>query len=106
MSYRKHLRLKEFDYSSSYFYFITICTKDRKEYFVPKVSKKYGELLSAVVAGPWPAEFVNNTKAIESKLQLLESKFSVNLDFYCIMPNHIHFIINPEARSYNSFLDN
>lgn len=30
---RKELRLKQYDYSSAGAYFVTICIKDRKEYF-------------------------------------------------------------------------
>ena len=95
MSYRKHLRLKEFDYSSSNYYFVTICTKNRERLFIPRISEKYGELFS-VAAGPWPANAKNNTNVIEQKLQLLEEKFLVELDFYCIMFDHIHFILTIE----------
>jgi REP element-mobilizing transposase RayT len=30
---RKNQRLKEFDYSKSGYYFVTICMKNRKEFF-------------------------------------------------------------------------
>lgn len=37
---RKPNRLKNFDYSSSGYYFITICTKDRQEYFGDIINNK------------------------------------------------------------------
>ena len=33
LPYRKHTRLKDYDYSTPGAYFITICTKDRKNLF-------------------------------------------------------------------------
>lgn len=57
MQFRKHLRLKEFDYSSVNWYFVTVCTDYRKKVFVPCLSSKYGLSLSEdVVAGLVPAE--------------------------------------------------
>lgn len=99
MIYRKDIRLKGFDYRASYWYFVTVCTKDRERLFVPRVSKKYGELLHRnVAAGPWPAECINNTNIVEEKIHILEEKFPVTVDFYCVMPNHIHVILALQAR--------
>ena len=39
---RKPIRLKEFDYSAGYAYFITICTKDRRNYFWNDVGATIG----------------------------------------------------------------
>jgi len=91
--YRRHLHLKEFDYSSSNYYFVTICTKNREKLFVSQLSEKYGELFPNVAAGPWPANLVRNTNVLVSKLQMLEEKFPVEIDFYSIMSDHIHFIL-------------
>ncbi len=72
--------------------------------FEPRIPKKYGhKLLEYVVADPWSANkeairgiattLKNNTDIIEEKLLLLEKKFPIEIDFYCIMPDHIHLII-------------
>ena len=38
---RKDLRLKHYDYSSAGAYFVTICTKDRKNIFWNKISSNF-----------------------------------------------------------------
>lgn len=99
MKYRKHIRLKGFDYSTEHYYFVTICTKLRQRLFAPRISSRYDHKLpSAVAAGPWPARTIRNTELIEEKILLLEDKFPVVNDFYCIMPAHIHSIIVLLAR--------
>lgn len=77
---RKKNRLKGYDYSEERWYFITICTFNRKEIFGQVKRKnmflnKYGEIAKAI----WseiPKHFEN-----------------VELDEFIIMPNHIHGII-------------
>ena len=67
---RKHIRLKDFDYSSSGAYFVTICTNFKK-----------------------PIIGDNERALIEAELSALEERFSgVKVDFYVIMNNHIHLI--------------
>jgi len=101
---RKNLRIKGYDYSQNGYYFVTICTDYRRQMFEPRISSKYTNVVSRpwrenkiitknVVAGPWPAKFKENTEIVESKILNIEKKFSAEVDFYCIMPDHIHMII-------------
>ena len=97
MKFRKHIRLKEFDYSNPNYYFITICADYRKKLFVPRVSRKYGDLLSRdvttnVVAASYAAK---NTDIVEKTFHRLQQDYYENLevDFYCIMPDHFHVIL-------------
>ncbi len=77
---RKNLRLKNFDYSTGGYYFITICTHNRQELF--------GEIVGATLCGR-PGEM------IEKWLFKLQNKFNdVEITDYVIMPDHIHFIIS------------
>jgi len=76
---RKNTRLKEFDYSESNYYFITICMKNRNNFFSNIVNNesvltKYGKTLDEI----W-----NN----------LPNYYNVELDYYIIMPDHFHGII-------------
>jgi len=77
---RKLNRLKNFDYSSSGYYFITICTKGREEYFGniignKMILNKYGEIVKKC----W--------------FKIPEHFDNVELNEFIIMPNHIHGII-------------
>jgi REP element-mobilizing transposase RayT len=100
MSHRKHLRLKEFDYSSSYYYFVTICTDYRKRLFVKRVSEKYSG--NDVVRTSSPLEItqqeVENTNEVE-KILLDFPVYYNNLivDFYVFMHDHIHIILGFEG---------
>ena len=79
MQTRKNIRLKEYDYSSKGMYFITICTKDKKDVFGKIVDNKmifndYGNKLNDIL------------------MSFKNDKYEI--DYYQIMPNHIHFIVN------------
>jgi REP element-mobilizing transposase RayT len=76
----KSNRLQNYDYSSNWWYFITICTKDRQNYF--------GEIIN------WEI-ILNDIWKIAEKYYLEIPKHfpDVILDYFIIMPNHIHWII-------------
>ncbi|HLG31580.1 MAG TPA: transposase [Ignavibacteriaceae bacterium] len=85
---RRSMRLKEFDYSNPWWYYVTICTYQKR--------KILGE--------------VNNSKMIlnefgkiveEKWLKTKEIRKNVDLDYYVIMPNHIHGIIIIESTNNN-----
>ena len=113
MKYRKHIRLKGYDYATPNYYFVTVCTRNRQELFYPGVSEKYGDLLRRdVAAGLVPANelIISQRKSITNCIENIlinevTQKYSIGLDFYCIMPDHIHFIIvisgDHKGRSYS-----
>ena len=73
---RKHLRLIEYDYSQSNYYFVTICTYGKKHLF------GIGDRLTAY------------GKTAEKCLAEIPRVFpDICIDKYVIMPNHIHVII-------------
>ena len=82
---RKNIRLKGYDYSSDGFYFITICSQNRRK------------ILSEIVGqGLAPAECIltNIGKIAGEQLLALESRYpTIKVHKYVIMPNHIHAII-------------
>ncbi|WP_428898121.1 transposase [Parelusimicrobium proximum] len=79
--------MKEFDYSSPYFYFITICT-DRRE-------KIFGNVAAAKSATACPEMRLNSigdmVKNDYLSLPLIFPR--VKLHEYIFMPNHMHGII-------------
>jgi len=76
---RKPIRLRGYDYSQSGWYYITICTQNRKCLF--------GEIKNGKMA-------LNNMGLLVKKYwNKLIDKFNIELDEYIIMPNHIHGIM-------------
>ena len=83
---RKPTRLKNYDYSSDGYYFITICTHKKKMIF----SNIVGQGLA-------PAETKLSVFGEIANCELinLEKRYgNIKIDKYVIMPNHIHAIIS------------
>jgi putative transposase len=77
---RKSPRLKGFDYSNSAYYFITICTINKKELF--------GNITNTRI------ELNERGIIIDNCWNKLPDHFTnIELDYYVIMPNHFHAII-------------
>jgi len=80
MRYNRHsIRLKEYDYSQDGYYFVTTCTQDRKCLF--------GEIKNGKMTLNEFGTIVDN------KIHELKTYKNVDVDIYCVMPNHIHMII-------------
>ncbi len=77
---RRSIRLKNYDYSQSGLYFITICCQDRKHIF--------GEIVEGEMKLNDAGKIVNNTW-----FDLPNHNNNIVLDEFCVMPNHIHGII-------------
>ncbi|KKU45023.1 MAG: hypothetical protein UX62_C0043G0002 [Microgenomates group bacterium GW2011_GWA2_46_7] len=88
---RKSIRLKEYDYSESGDYFTTICTKDFKCLF--------GKIIDGEMVLNEVGEIVKNEWL---KTPLIRP--NVELDEFCVMPNHIHMIITIVERSCRGVL--
>jgi putative transposase len=77
---RKQLRLRKWDYSSTGYYFVTICTFQKIDYFGKIINgKMIFNQFCGIVNNYWE-QIPNHNKNIE-------------LDEYITMPNHIHGII-------------
>ena len=80
LRYRKHLRLRDYDYRENGYYFVTLCTKDRKSYFVSEKDKSI----------------------LQEKIDQIPRFFpGVTIDQAVVMPNHVHviFIIQSSDKS-------
>ncbi|MGN1298522.1 MAG: transposase [Candidatus Scatovivens sp.] len=92
MNKRKNLRIKEYDYSKEGYYFITICTQNRRR-ILSNINVGAG-LVSAQI------NLTLIGKKIENSYLNLEKEFdNVKLHDYVIMPNHVHFIIEIYKRA-------
>jgi len=86
---RKPQRLPGYDYSRAGYYFLTMCVKDRQNWF--------GEIRDR--------EMKLNAcgKIVKQQWQWLADQYEyVRLDEWVIMPNHIHGIIHIDAAFTNS----
>jgi len=79
MKKRKSTRLKNYDYSSSGWYFITICAQNRECLFGKIINNKM--------------KLNKYGKIVDKKINELKKYKNIGVDVYCIMPNHIHMII-------------
>jgi len=87
---RKSIRIKEFDYSQPNWYYITICSYDKKCIF--------GRIQNG--------EMILNEYGKVVEEELLKSpniRKEIEIDYYVIMPNHIRaiIIINDEHHKNN-----
>ena len=78
--HRRSVRIKNYDYASDGYYFITICTKNKIEYF--------GEIINGKMV-------LNECGKIADQCwrEIPEHFPDASLDEYIIMPNHIHGIL-------------
>ena len=86
---RKSIRLKNYDYSNSGYYYVTICSRNRRCYFGNIIDSKLmlndsGIMLSTV----WENMPLYNP--------------GVKMDRFVIMPNHIHGIVILNGKSPKS----
>ena len=80
---RKPNRLPDFDYSTPGAYFITICTKDRRNLFWADVG--------ASIARPQLTRWGKITA--DSICDIPKHYPAVSVDHYVVMPNHIHLLL-------------
>lgn len=93
-SFRKDIRLPNYDYSSPGWYFVTICTNYKNPLFAPSVSNKYKHEFIADFDA-YSLKEKGNTKIVEDVLISLEKNYYNNLiiDFYALLADHIHLVI-------------
>jgi REP element-mobilizing transposase RayT len=80
MHNRKSIRLKDFDYSLAWWYYVTICTKNH--------SIEFGTITNG------SAVLNDKGKIVLENWEYLPNHFTnIELDEFIIMPNHLHGII-------------
>jgi len=85
MKSRKSPRAQRYDYTSPWWYFVTICTKDRAHYF--------GEI-GRDDSSNHPIMIFNELgKYCDQEIQRLSDRKSVDVHERVVMPNHIHILL-------------
>ena len=105
---RKHVRLKNYDYSRNGIYFVTICTQNRRcilsQIVLPRVVG--AEMVGRGLAPAAPRLTVCG-RLVEEELTALMVRYpSVWIEKYVIMPNHIHALIYLQEDTAVEWLDN
>ena len=81
---RKHPRLKNYDYSTENYYFVTICTHEKKCIFgFPKELNKHGKIAQMGIENI-PVHYEG-----------------VEVQKFVIMPNHVHMIVHLPSNMFN-----
>ena len=83
---RKNLRLKNFDYSSNYAVFVTLCTNEMK-CILSQIN------VGAIHESPAKVQLTDIGLIIKLIIDGLDKRFNVSIPNYIIMPNHIHLLI-------------
>jgi len=86
---RKSIRFKNYDYSQSGYYFVTVCTHHMLAWF--------GEIINNQICLSKIGQSVH-----QCWLDIPNHYPSIELDEWVILPNHIHGIIQPNGKWINS----
>lgn len=95
-------RLASWDYSNTGAYFVTICTRDKKQYFGSINVHENNELANVSVVTTQLGQ-----RAIEEWHKTPEIRTDMNIELldFVLMPNHIHGIIFIKENEYNTRRD-
>ena len=90
---RKPNRLEHYDYSSCGAYFLTICTKERRNYF--------WENVGATIGRPQDVQLSEYGKIADKAINRIPIVYpSVLIEQYAIMPDHLHLLLRVRADEY------
>ena len=96
---RKKNRLVGYDYASCGMYFITLCTQGRKPIL-------WADVGANCVRPDAPIHLSGIGEAVCAEIQRLDEAYeTLRVEHYCIMPNHVHFLllIQPDAGGRTQF---
>lgn len=100
---RKAMRLKGYDYSRGGCYFVTICVRDRKailsKVFPVRQKEPLNRVGTGVLARPqYAVKLSAFGKIVEETISYMDAHYdAVQIDKYCIMPDHIHLLITLQS---------
>ena len=86
METRKHNRLTEYDYSQNGYYFITICTAEKR--------KMLCDISVGIGCARPQTTLTEIGKLVAENVGILNGTYeTVRVDKYVVMPNHVHLIL-------------
>ena len=88
---RKHLRLEYYDYSQPGSYFITICTRERKQEVLCSIEPAVG----AIINCPPRISLTPLGRIVDETIRAIPDHYpGILVDQYIIMPDHVHLILS------------
>ncbi len=91
---RKTIRLREYDYGTPGYYFVTVCTHNRQSVFGRITDGANGSVGGDLRVAPPMVELSNIGAMVERTLcDLTRYIPTARVDTHCVMPDHIHMII-------------
>ena len=83
---RKRNRLLNFDYSSPYAYFITICTEQK--------TKLFWENVGAIIDRPQDVRLSHCGMIVKATIENIPRYYpAIVIDHFVVMPNHVHLLL-------------
>ena len=88
---RKHLRLEYYDYSQPGSYFITICTRERKQEVLCSIEPAVG----AIINRPPRISMTPLGRIVDETIRAIPDHYpGISVDQFIIMPDHVHLILS------------
>lgn len=97
--------MRDWDYSSRGYYFVTICTYQRTLLF-GSINNFVGAIHESPISDHIEMQLNPYGKIINNVWWILPNRFPILLDYYQIMPNHIHGIIIINGDTNRAHRDN
>ena len=87
---RKRLRLEAYDYSQPGYYFLTICTRERKQEALCSIEPAVG----AIINRPPRISLTTLGRIVDETIRAIPDHYpGILVDQYIIMPDHVHLIL-------------
>ena len=88
---RKCLRLEAYDYSQPGYYFITVCTRERKQEVLCSIEPAVG----AIINRPPRISLTPLGRIVDETIRAIPDHYpGILVDQYIIMPDHVHLILS------------
>lgn len=88
---RKRLRLPEYDYAQPGYYFITVCTRERKQEVLCSIEPAVG----AIINRPPRISLTPLGRIVDETIRAIPDHYpGILVDQFIIMPDHVHLILS------------
>ena len=88
--HRKRLRLASYDYSRPGYYFITVCTRERKQEILCSIEPAVG----AIINRPPQIFLTPLGRIVDETIRAIPDHYpGISVDQFIIMPDHVHLIL-------------